>query len=102
MKLYIHDHKTNHLVAKKQEIVRMNNSANKAARTAAVLPADVDGTMVTKGKLIADRAIQVVKMLRKNGITFKATNRCPPRDMSMFVEPLGLTKPKDAALGRKS
>ena len=65
----------------------------------AVLLADVDGTLVTKEKVITDRAAQAVKRMREAGIIFTITSGRPPRGMRMLVEPLGLTMPMAAFNG---
>jgi Cof subfamily protein (haloacid dehalogenase superfamily) len=59
-------------------------------RIAAVL-ADVDGTLITKDKVLTARAIAAVKSLRDHGIVFCVTSGRPPRGLRMFVEPLELT-----------
>jgi Cof subfamily protein (haloacid dehalogenase superfamily) len=55
--------------------------------------ADVDGTLVTNGKVLTDRAIAAVAKLRQAGILFAITSGRPPRGMTMLVEPLQLTTP---------
>ncbi len=65
----------------------------------AVLLADVDGTLVTKEKVITDRAAQAVRRMREMGIIFTVTSGRPPRGMRMLVEPLGLTMPMAAFNG---
>ena len=55
--------------------------------------ADIDGTVVTKDKLLTERAIQTVRRLREHGIVFTLCSGRPPRGMRMLVEPLGLTMP---------
>lgn len=57
---------------------------------AAVL-ADVDGTLITKEKVLTARAIDAVTRLRERGVVFCITSGRPPRGLRMFVEPLGLT-----------
>ncbi len=65
----------------------------------AALLADVDGTVVTKEKVITDRAKQAVQRMRDNGIIFAITSGRPPRGLQMLVEPLGLTMPMAAFNG---
>ena len=65
----------------------------------AVLLADVDGTVVTKEKVITDRALEAVKRLRDAGVIFTVTSGRPPRGMRMLVQPLGLTMPMAAFNG---
>jgi len=54
---------------------------------------DVDGTLVTKDKLLTDRAKRAVQSLRDRGIVFAVTSGRPPRGMSMLIEPLALDTP---------
>jgi Cof subfamily protein (haloacid dehalogenase superfamily) len=67
-------------------------------RIAAVL-ADVDGTLVTKNKVLTPRAIRAVKELQECGVLFAITSGRPPRGMRMLVEPLGMTVPMAAFNG---
>ncbi len=55
--------------------------------------ADVDGTLVTKDKILTPRAIASVKRLREAGIAFTITSGRPPLGMNMLIEPLGLAEP---------
>ena len=61
--------------------------------------ADVDGTLVTKDKVLTERAIQAVDRLRERGIVFTVSSGRPPRGMRMLVEPLRLTMPMAAFNG---
>ena len=65
----------------------------------AVLLADIDGTIVTKDKVITERAREAVQHLREQGVIFTVTSGRPPRGMRMMVEPLGLTMPMAAFNG---
>ena len=65
----------------------------------AALLADVDGTLVTKEKVLTKRAIDAVQRLRQSGIGFFITSGRPPAGMRMLVEPLGLTTPMAAFNG---
>jgi Cof subfamily protein (haloacid dehalogenase superfamily) len=65
---------------------------------AAVL-ADVDGTLVTRDKVLTPRAIAAVKELHDRGVLFAVTSGRPPRGMRMLVEPLGMTVPMAAFNG---
>ena len=56
-----------------------------------LLLADVDGTVVTKDKVLTDRAIAAVAALDKAGIRFAVTSGRPPRGMAMLIEPLHIT-----------
>src|SRR5689334_11902631 len=51
---------------------------------------DVDGTLVTRDKVLTRGAIDAVRMLRDAGIAFAAVSSRPPRGMAMLVEPLKL------------
>lgn len=53
--------------------------------------ADVDGTLVTKEKVLTERAVHSVGALRAAGIAFAITSGRPPRGMQMLIEPLELT-----------
>jgi Cof subfamily protein (haloacid dehalogenase superfamily) len=58
-----------------------------------LLLADVDGTLITKDKVLTDRAAAAVTKLKKAGVLFALTSGRPPRGMAMFVEPLHITTP---------
>ncbi len=60
---------------------------------------DVDGTLVTKDKVLTERAVRAVQQLRERGIVFTITSGRPPFGMRMLVEPLGLTMPMAAFNG---
>ena len=60
---------------------------------------DVDGTLVTKDKVLTERARSAVTRLRERGIMFTITSGRPPFGMRMLVEPLGLTMPMAAFNG---
>ncbi len=55
--------------------------------------ADVDGTLVTKDKVLTERSRQAVRDLRSDGIMFAITSGRPPRGMGMVIEPLQLDTP---------
>jgi Cof subfamily protein (haloacid dehalogenase superfamily) len=61
--------------------------------------ADVDGTLVTQGKVITPRAEKAVRELRDAGILFAITSGRPPRGMKMVVDQLQLTGPVAAFNG---
>jgi Cof subfamily protein (haloacid dehalogenase superfamily) len=63
------------------------------ARKVSLLIADVDGTLVTKDKILTERAQQAVHRLHDAGIAFAITSGRPPRGMSMLIGPLDLTTP---------
>ncbi len=58
-----------------------------------LLLADVDGTLVTKDKVLTERAVAAVRALRGRGIGFAITSGRPPRGMAMLIEPLGIDTP---------
>ena len=58
-----------------------------------ILLADVDGTLVTKEKLLTERTIAAVGKLRERGIRFAITSGRPPRGMSMLFDALDLDTP---------
>jgi hydroxymethylpyrimidine pyrophosphatase-like HAD family hydrolase len=55
--------------------------------------ADVDGTLVTRDKLLTAQACAAVGTLRERHIEFAITSGRPPRGMQMLIEPLALTTP---------
>ena len=62
--------------------------------------ADVDGTLVTRDKVLTERARRAVQQRpRERGIAFTITSGRPPFGMRMLVEPLGLTLPMAAFNG---
>src|SRR5215831_18189859 len=75
------------------------NLPTEASDTIAALLADVDGTLVTKEKVLTPRAIEAVRRLHEKGIAFFITSGRPPRGMRMLIEPLGLKAPMAAFNG---
>jgi Cof subfamily protein (haloacid dehalogenase superfamily) len=65
---------------------------------AAVL-ADVDGTLVTKNKVVTPRAIRAIEVLHERGVLFAITSGRPPRGMRMLVHPLEMRGPMAAFNG---
>jgi Cof subfamily protein (haloacid dehalogenase superfamily) len=55
--------------------------------------ADVDGTLVTKEKVLTERTRQAVHRLGERGILFAITSGRPPLGMKMLIEPLALKTP---------
>jgi len=53
--------------------------------TITALLADVDGTLVTKEKVLTKRAIDAVQRLRQCGIAFFITSGRPPRGMHGWI-----------------
>jgi len=76
-----------------------NASLPQATQTIAAVLADVDGTLVTKTKVLTPRAISAIGRLRDRGVLFAITSGRPPRGMRMLVEPLGMTGPMAAFNG---
>ena len=64
-----------------------------------LLLSDVDGTLVTKDKILTPRAIAAVAALKKAGIEFAITSGRPPRGMEMLIKPLAITTPLSAFNG---
>ena len=69
------------------------------SQTIAAVLTDVDGTLVTKDKVLTERTLLSIKQLRERGIVFTITSGRPPFGMRMLVEPLGLTMPMAAFNG---
>jgi Cof subfamily protein (haloacid dehalogenase superfamily) len=59
----------------------------------AVLLADVDGTLVTRDKVLTDRAQKAVRDMAAAGIRFAITSGRPPKGMAMLIEPLAIKTP---------
>jgi Cof subfamily protein (haloacid dehalogenase superfamily) len=55
--------------------------------------ADVDGTLVTKDKILTERAQAAVKRLHEKEILFAITSGRPPLGMKMLIDPLELKTP---------
>jgi transaldolase len=77
----------------------MRDPSPQASPTITALLADVDGTLVTKAKVVTQRARQAVKQMRERGLVFTITSGRPPRGLRMLVEPLDLTMPIGAFNG---
>src|SRR5215475_2183431 len=58
-----------------------------------LLISDVDGTLVTKDKVLTSRTREAVERLRATGIQFTITSSRPPRGMAMLTEALKLKAP---------
>jgi Cof subfamily protein (haloacid dehalogenase superfamily) len=65
----------------------------------ALVVSDVDGTLLTKEKLLTERAIAAVRALHKAGIGFTITSSRPTIGMRFLIEPLGITLPIGAFNG---
>jgi Cof subfamily protein (haloacid dehalogenase superfamily) len=66
---------------------------NKSLPKVSLFIADVDGSLVTKDKVLTPRAQRAVKALDAAGIAFAITSGRPPRGMAMLIEPLALRTP---------
>src|SRR5215218_1406250 len=77
----------------------MADATVQAPPTIAAVLADVDGTLVTRNKVLTPRAIAAVKELQARGVLFAITSGRPPQGMRMLVEPLGLKVPMAAFNG---
>src|SRR5215472_5600822 len=60
---------------------------NKPARIR-LLIADIDGTLVTKEKLLTPKSMQAVRKLQETGILFGITTGRPPKGTKMLVDSL--------------
>jgi len=67
--------------------------SNRTRSKISLVLADVDGTLLTKQKVLTPEAARAVKALQAAGIDFAITSGRPPRGMSMLVEPLALGRP---------
>ena len=65
----------------------------------ALVVSDVDGTLLTRQKLLTDRAIAAVRKLHEAGIGFTITSSRPTLGMRFLIEPLGITLPIGAFNG---
>jgi Cof subfamily protein (haloacid dehalogenase superfamily) len=59
----------------------------------ALLISDVDGTLVTRDKVLTQKTVDAVHSLRSAGIKFAITSGRPPAGMATFVAPLALETP---------
>jgi Cof subfamily protein (haloacid dehalogenase superfamily) len=75
-----------------------DNAMPSTGPIAAVL-ADVDGTLVTKKKVVTPRAIKAIESLHELGVLFAITSGRPPRGMRMLVHPLEMRGPMAAFNG---
>lgn len=79
----------------------MTNSlaALETPRDVRLVVADVDGTLVTPGKVLTPRARAAVQALREAGIMFTITSGRPPRGMQTLIEALRVQHPVAAFNG---
>jgi HAD superfamily hydrolase (TIGR01484 family) len=64
-----------------------------ALKKISLLLADVDGTLVTRDKVLTERALKAVHSLHDYGISFAITSGRPPRGMAMLIAPLAIDTP---------
>ncbi len=69
------------------------------SQTIAAVLADVDGTLVTKNKILTPRALEAIEQLHERGTLFAITSGRPPRGMKMLVHPLEMRGPMAAFNG---
>jgi hypothetical protein len=77
----------------------MNHTILSKSPQISLLLADVDGTLVTKEKILTDRARAAVHKLWDAGIRFAITSGRPPLGMKMIADALKLTEPSAAFNG---
>jgi Cof subfamily protein (haloacid dehalogenase superfamily) len=77
----------------------MADPSNPTTQTIAAVLADVDGTLVTKNKVVTPRAIEAIERLHEGGVLFAITSGRPPRGMRMLVHPLEMRGPMAAFNG---
>src|SRR3954468_3924091 len=65
----------------------------------ALVVSDVDGTLVTKDKVLTDDAKSAVRNLRAAGIGFTIVSSRPTIGMGFLIEPLEITLPVGAFNG---
>jgi len=65
----------------------------------ALVVSDVDGTLLTKDKILTDAAKAAARRLHEAGIGFTITSSRPTIGMRFLVEPLGITLPVGAFNG---
>ena len=58
----------------------------------ALVVSDVDGTLVTKDKVLTDGAKRAVQRLHEAGIGFTITSSRPSFGMRFLIEPLAITQ----------
>src|SRR5438309_1954756 len=64
-----------------------------------LLVSDIDGTLVTKNKVLTPRSIAAVNKLREAGLRFTIVSSRPPRGMKHLIDPLKITEPVAAFNG---
>jgi len=77
----------------------MGDGTIPGSTTVAAVLADVDGTLVTRDKVVTPRAIEAIEKLHERGVLFAITSGRPPRGMRMLVRPLEMRGPMAAFNG---
>jgi Cof subfamily protein (haloacid dehalogenase superfamily) len=65
----------------------------------ALVVSDVDGTLLTKDKILTEGAQRAVRRLEQSGVGFTITSSRPTIGMRFLIEPLGITLPIGAFNG---
>jgi Cof subfamily protein (haloacid dehalogenase superfamily) len=86
-------------VRRTRKLVNMQTGNGGKSNAIELLIADVDGTLVTRDKVLTPRSIEAVARLKKAGIKFAITSGRPPLGMQMLIEPLNITTPISAFNG---
>jgi Cof subfamily protein (haloacid dehalogenase superfamily) len=77
----------------------MPSGATESTTPIAAVLADVDGTLLTRDKVLTPRSVQAVRELHDRGALFAVTSGRPPRGMTMLIEPLAMKAPLAAFNG---
>ncbi|HEY7065219.1 MAG TPA: Cof-type HAD-IIB family hydrolase [Chloroflexota bacterium] len=77
----------------------MANGTDQATPVIRAVLTDVDGTLVTRDKVLTPRAQAAVHELQDRGVLFAITSGRPPRGMRMLTEPLRMKGPMAAFNG---
>ncbi len=59
----------------------------------ALVVSDVDGTLLTKDKVLTDKAARAVRQLEDSGVAFTVVSSRPTIGMRFLIEPLRITMP---------
>jgi Cof subfamily protein (haloacid dehalogenase superfamily) len=82
-----------------KDMASMSDASIRATQPIAAVLADVDGTLVTRNKVLTPRADEAIERLCDRGVLFAITSGRPPRGMRMLVEPLEMRGPMAAFNG---
>lgn len=69
------------------------------ARPIRLIVSDIDGTLVTKAKVITPRARATIQELKRRGIGFAVASARPPAGLRSIIADLGITVPVGAVNG---